>query len=148
MRLPRALATATAGLLLVCAPAIAAPDVDSGTFKGKLKRGGTVSFKVTSDKKLTSFRFTGFRLRCSDGERMKLPKLSSGASRLWITDAGRFLFSAEYTAGATWRASGTVDGAKAKGRIRVKVRFNRAGEVDPSGSILCDSTRSFSARNR
>src|SRR4051812_1666618 len=145
MKLSRALAAGASGLLLVAAPALAAANVDSGTYAGKVKRGGSVKFKVTSEKRLTRFGFSKFRLKCSDGDSIRLPRLRTGpADFMTIGDTGRFNFTAEYERGARFIASGKIAGASAKGRIRVIMRFNRSGEVARHGSIRCDTSRRFS----
>jgi hypothetical protein len=148
MKLSRALAAGACSLLVVAAQAIAAADVDSGTWTGKVKRGGTVRFKVTSSTKLAKFGFSGVRLKCSDGDRPKLPRLATGPDdRMTIADDGRFAFTARYDGGAKWTASGTIAGGSAKGKIRVTMRFNRAGEVVRRGSIRCSVSRRFTARH-
>jgi len=147
MKIAPAVTAATASLLLVAAPALGAPDIDSGTYKGKVKRGGPVKFKVTSEKKLTRFQFSKVTLKCSDGDRLKLPRLKTGGDELTITDAGRFDFTARYAGGAKWRAFGKIDGNRAKGKIRISVRFHRRDQGTPNGKIVCAGTRSFRAKH-
>ena len=146
MKLSPIAATATV-VLAAAAPALAAPAIDSGTYKGNLKGGGSVQFKVTGDKQLTRFQFKGFKVKCSDGDRFRLPKLRTGGDRLYVTDAGRFEFTASYAGGVKWKAGGTIAGNRAKGKIRTTLRFNRRGQVRRNGAILCESTRRFSVRH-
>ena len=141
------IAATAAVLLTAAAPALAAPAIDSGTYKGKLKSGGSVGFKITGDKQLVRFTFKGFKVKCSDGDSFRLPKLRTGADRLYVTDDGRFKFTARYRGGVEWTAGGTIAGNRAKGKIRATLRFNRRGQVRRNGAIRCESTRRFSARH-
>jgi hypothetical protein len=141
---------AVAGLagLLACAPA-AAGAVSAGTYKGKTDRDQPVQFKVTHEGKLTGFAFKRLKLRCSDGDTVQLGRVDSGNDTLTITDAGKFSFSVTYDDGDKWTASGTIDGRRAKGKLRFRVRFDSDGNPTPDGSVLCDSgTRRFTAKNR
>jgi hypothetical protein len=141
---------AAAGIagLLACAPAATAA-VSPGTFKGKTDHDQPVQFKVTRAGELTGFAFKRVKLRCSDGDRVPLSRVDSGREKLTISDAGKFSFTFSYDAGDRWSASGTIDGRKARGKLRFKVRFDADGNPTPNGSILCDSgTLRFSAKNR
>jgi hypothetical protein len=142
---------AAAGLagLLVCAPVASAAAVSHGTFKGKTERHQPVQFKVTRAGELTGFAFKRVKLRCSDGDRLTLGQVDTGRERLAITDAGKFSFTFSYDAGDKWSASGTIDGRKAKGKLRFKLRFDEDGNPTPNGPVLCDSgALRFTAKNR
>jgi hypothetical protein len=142
---------AVAGLagVLACAPAAAAGATSAGTFKGKTDRDQPVEFKVTDAGQLTAFSFRRLKLKCSDGDTLRLGSVASGKDKLTITPAGKFNFSVSYDAGDKWTASGTIDGSRAKGKLRFRVRFDADGNAAPDGSVLCDSgRRRFSATLR
>jgi opacity protein-like surface antigen len=144
------LATTGAVALLAAPVALAVPSIDSGKYKGKTTKGGaTLAFKVTSSKRLTHFNFKGLKLKCDDGDTVRIKdKLDSGPKRLTITDTGKFAFTVTYTNGGKWTARGKIKGNKATGTLRMQVRFNDT-KPDPKGSILCDSgKRKFKARHK
>jgi hypothetical protein len=141
-------AAALAGLL-VAAPAATGAAVKHGTFAGKTDAGQPVKFTVTRGKKLTDFSFKRFNLKCSDGDTVPLGQVASGPDKMTITSAGKFSFSVDYDDGDKWKASGTIIGKRAKGKLRFQVRFDSEGNPTPDGEVLCDSgTRRFTAKLR
>src|SRR4051794_39938009 len=97
----RSIAIAT-GVVVLLAGAVAAqatPNIDSGTYKGKVSKTNprthkkpAVTFKVTKGKKLVHFTHRGLYMKCSDGDHFTLQKLDSGPKRLLILDNGKFAF--------------------------------------------------------
>jgi hypothetical protein len=146
---PKLLVAAAFAALLACVPLAGAASPKAGTFKGKTDRDQPVRFKVTKGRTLTAFSFRGVVLRCNDGERMVLGRVGSGRSKITITPNGKFSFSADYKAGDRWSASGTIDGRRAKGKLRFRVRFDSDGNAHPQGETVCDTgTRRFEAELR
>jgi len=133
---------------LALAPAAGAV-VKAGDFAGKTDHGQPVTFKVTRGKKLTEFSFRRFKLSCTDGDVVPLGKVGSGPDKITITKAGKFSFDTSYEDGDKWTASGTINGARAKGKVRFTVRFDSEGNPSKDGEVLCDSgSRRFTARLR
>jgi hypothetical protein len=148
-------ATAGVCVALVCAAvAQAAPNIDSGRYKGKTVKGKTpITFKVTKAKRLARFRFYRLRLRCTDGDRVpagtrKRP-LDSGPKSLTILDNGKFAFTVTYKNGGKWTARGTIKGNKAVGTLSMRVAFDSdTGQATPNGDVVCRSgKRKFRARH-
>lgn len=137
------------GVVVLIAGAVGAhatPNIDSGTYKGKVSKTNplthkkpAVKFKVTQGKKLVHFIHRGLYMRCSDGDNFTLPKLDSGPTRLNIDDSGRFAFTVTYKSGAKWVANGRITGHKAKGTLKMTARFNSDNKQDPHGKIRCRS---------
>ena len=148
----RSIATAT-GVVVLLAGAVGAQataNVDSGTYKGKVTKKNpntgkkpVVTFKVTKSKHLVHFTHEGLYMKCSDGDHFNLQKLDSGGgakNRLSITDAGRFAFTVTYSNGGKWSVKGRIThGHKAKGTLKMTVRFNSDNQADPNGNIVCRS---------
>ena len=147
----RSIATASgvAVLLVSAVGAQAVANIDSGKYKGKTSKGNPVTFKVTKGKKLNHFTHKGLKMKCSDGDSFHLKKLDSGSDKLSILDNGKFGFSVTYDNGGKWTAKGRIKGRKAKGTLKMTVRFNSNNEADPNGNILCKSgTLKFTAKHK
>ena len=145
---PKPLCAAAVAALLLCVPAAGAA-VKSGTFKGSTDRDQPVRFTVTGDGALKGFSFRRVVLRCSDGERIALGRVSSGPTEITISPSGKFGFTVDYESGDRWTASGTIKGSRAKGKLRFRVRFDSEGRPHPQGETVCDSgTRRFKAELR
>jgi len=145
-----AAATGVAALLATGVVAEAAPNVDSGLYKGKTNKGDRITFKVSQSKKLFRFTHKGVRMKCSDGRDFTIKdRTSSGPKRLVILDDGRFAFTVEYTGGGNWKVRGKIKGNKATGTLRVKIRFNSNDEPDENGAVRCSSGKlRFKAKHR
>jgi opacity protein-like surface antigen len=142
--------TGVAALLASAVVADAAPNIDSGTYRGKTNKGDRITFKISKSKKLFRFTHKGVRMKCSDGRDFTITdRLSSGKKRLTVLDDGRFGFTVEYTGGGYWKVRGKIKGNRATGTLRVKIRFNSNDEPDPDGSVRCSSGKlRFKAKHR
>jgi opacity protein-like surface antigen len=147
----RSIATASgvAVLLVSAVGAQAVANIDSGKYKGKTNKGNQITFKVTKGKKLTHFTHKGLKMKCSDGDSFRLKKLDSGKDKLSILDNGRFEFKVTYDNGGKWKATGRIKGRKAKGTLKMTVRFNSDNQADPNGNIFCTSGKlKFTAKHK
>jgi hypothetical protein len=146
----RSIATAS-GVAVLLASAVGAQavaNIDSGKYKGKTNKGNRITFKVTKSKRLTHFTHKGLKMKCGDGTSFRLPKLDSGPKRLHILDNGRFGFTVTYDNGGQWTAKGRIKGRKARGTLKMTVRFNSNEEPDPNGKTICKSGRlKFTAKH-
>ena len=136
-------------LALVCAaPAGAA--VRSGVYKGSTDDGARVSFRVSDGgTRISRFEFRRLRMRCSDGDRFRSGRLSSGRRRARISSGGRFAITVRYSDGGRWTARGRIRAGAASGALRLRARFNQNDDAVPNGPIRCDSgRRKFSVRVR
>jgi opacity protein-like surface antigen len=132
------------GVAVLFASAVGAqatPNVDSGKYKGKTNKHNPVTFRVTHKKQLTHFTHYRLKMRCSDDESFRVKKrpLDSGPKRLFIDDAGRFAFTVTYTDGGRWIVRGRIKGRRAKGTLRMIVRFNSDNRPAKHGKIRCTS---------
>jgi opacity protein-like surface antigen len=144
----RSLATAT-GVVVLLASAVGAQataNVDSGKYKGKTGTGNKITFRVTASKRLVHFRHTHLKLNCSDNTSFHIENpdtLDSGKKKLHILDNGRFAFTVRYDNGGKWKATGRIKGRKAKGTLKMTVRFRQNADgsfdADPNGKIRCSS---------
>ena len=141
--------TGVAVLLASAAVAQGAPNIDSGKYKGKTKKGNPITLRVSKSKKLYRFTHNRVKMKCSDGDTFRLEKLSSGNKRLTILDDGKFGFKVEYDNGAYWTVRGKIKGNKATGVLRMKIRFNSNDQPDPDGNIRCTSGKlRFTAKHK
>jgi hypothetical protein len=134
---------AGAAVLVVGGVAAAQSSVRSGTYKGRTDKGTPIAFRV-SDKgtRISRFRFSGVRLRCSDGVSFRVSgQLSSGREKLVVSPSGRFTVKVRYRDGGRWDVRGRIRGGRASGALRMRVRFNADNEATPDGPIRCDSGR-------
>ena len=134
-----AIASGVAVLLASAIGAQAVTNIDSGKYKGKTSKGNPITFRVTHSKKLTHFTHNKLKMKCSDGDSFRLSKLDSGAKRLSISPTGRFAFTVTYSNGGEWVAKGRIKGRRAKGTLKMTVRFNSDDKPDPDGNIVCRS---------
>ena len=150
----RSLASLVAVALLAVSVAVAEAAVRPGTYRGKTDKGSPVAFKVTKKgdqgRRISRFRFSNVRLKCSDGTSGVTEKtIGSGPKKIRIGRRGRFGLVVRYTNGGRWTADGRIKGRRAKGVLRLRGRFTSDGEQSPRGSIRCDSgKRKFTARIR
>ena len=150
----RSLASAGAVALLAVSVAVAEAAVRPGTYRGKTDKGSPVAFKITKKgkqgRRISHFRFSKVRLKCSDGSgALNDRQISSGPKKIRVGRRGGFGLVVEYPNGGRWTADGRVKGKRARGVLRLRGRFTADGEQHPRGSIRCDSgKRKFKARIR
>ena len=152
--------TVAAVVLLTVAVATAQAAVRAGTYKGKTDKGTPITFKVTKKgkaKRISHFAFHASKakpvmMKCSDGDRFPIEdKFTSGKKKLPIRRTGKFSVSVTYADGGKWTATGRISGkrSRAKGTLRLRVRFDTNNQPSPTGSVRCDSgKRKFAARRR
>jgi len=143
----RLFATAT-GVVVLLASAVGAQataNIDSGKYKGKVNKSTPITFKVTKSKRLKHFTHYNLKMKCSDDTTFRLDdeKLDSGGKKLHILDNGRFGFTVTYSNGGKWKATGRIKGHRAKGTLKMTVRFRENADgsfdADPDGKIFCTS---------
>ena len=140
--------------VLLVSVTVAQAAVRSGTYRGKTDRGTPVGFKVTKAKrgkrKISRFNFKRMRLKCSDGKPFTTEgTFTSGAKRLPIARNGKFSVIVTYRDGGKWVASGRIRGRRARGTLRLRVRFDDENIARPHGRVRCNSgKRKFTARVR
>jgi hypothetical protein len=124
------------------ATADAAVKIKPGVFKGFTEQDAKVSLKVLSSRKaVVKFSWEGVAMGCTDGVDRQLPGFTSPSSeRFALSRKGKFKINVTTTDGAVeFAAVGTVKGGLANGGLQVQARLNEQSQVDPNGSIVCDS---------
>ena len=114
----------------------------AGTYKGKTEQNAKISLKVLSSKKaVVNFNWEGAAFGCSDGQNGQIPGFKTDRSvKIKLKKNGRFSFSAGNEAGSLeFAAAGRIKGSRATGALQVQLRVNEERELDPNGSITCDS---------
>jgi len=131
------------GLLAgAAATAEAARNYKSGTYRGQTAQGAKVSLKVLKSKMaLIKFSWEGASLSCSDGNTRSVKgDTSPGNLKFPITSKGKFkLGAANESETLEFDIRGQLKKSKAKGVLQVQARINEQNELDPEGTISCDS---------
>jgi hypothetical protein len=144
-----ALVTATA----VVGATVAEAAIRSGTFTGKTTAGDPLGFKVNSSGRARAFFFSGVTLTCSDGEKFdSSTNRSPSKSTYRIDSSNRFTISITSTkTGFGWTVHGrfTSSGGSASGTLRALARFDIENNLNPKGSVKCDSGKlNWTAKRR
>jgi hypothetical protein len=115
--------------------------VKAGVYRGKTKQNAVVSLKVLSSKKaIIKFSWQGAVMGCSDGQNRAIEGGNTGSrQKIALSRSGRYEFGASLGDAAEFATVGRVNGNRATGALQVQARVNEAGELDPQGSIVCDS---------
>jgi hypothetical protein len=116
--------------------------VKAGTYKGATEQGAKVSLKVLSNKKaVINYSFEGAVMSCSDGQDRQLNGFKSPSSVKFKLDRkARFSFEVPGADGAVLvQVAGQVKSPKAFGGLRMQALFNETGQLDPAGTVQCDS---------
>jgi len=115
--------------------------IKPGNFRGKTDQGAIVSLKVLSSKKaIIKFAWEGAVLGCSDGQNRQIEGGTTGSrQKIALSRTGRFRFGAQLGDAAEFATDGRVNGNRATGALQVQARVNDQGQLDPAGSITCDS---------
>ena len=124
------------------ATADAARKYRSGTYKGETSQGAKVSLKVLRNKKaLVKFYWEGARLTCSNGQEPSLDGFKTPASeKIKLSSKGKFSFRVRNANGSLeFNAQGRIKNKRATGALQVQARSNEQGQLDPNGSVTCDS---------
>ena len=123
------------------AAATAEAAVKAGNYKGKTAQNAAISLKVLSSKKaIIKFSWEGAAMGCSDGQTRDIAGGTTGSrQKIKLSRSGRFEFGAQLGDAAEFAAVGRVNGNRATGAIQVQARVNEQSQLDPAGSITCDS---------
>jgi hypothetical protein len=115
--------------------------VRAGNYKGKTEQGAVVSLKVLSSKKaIIKFVWEGAALGCSDGQSRSIEGGTTGSrQKIALSRSGRFRFGGQLGDAAEFATEGRVSGNRVIGALQVQARVNEQGQLDPAGSIVCDS---------
>ncbi len=123
------------------AAATAEAAVKAGVYRGQTDQDARISLKVLSSKKaIIKFSWEGAVMGCSDGNNRQIEGGTTGSrQKIKLSRTGRFEIGASLGDAAEFAAVGRVSGNRATGAIQVQARVNEEGQLDPSGSITCDS---------
>ncbi len=123
------------------ATATAEAAIRPGNYKGKTDQNADVSLKVLSSKKaIIKFVWEGAAMGCTDGVTRDIAGGTTGSrQKIKLSRTGRFEFGAQLGDAAEFAAVGRVNGNRATGALQVQARVNEEGQLDPNGSITCDS---------
>ena len=133
------------------ATATAEAAVRAGNYKGKTEQNAVISLKVLSSKKaIIKFSWEGAVMGCSDGNNRQIAGGTTGSrQKIKLSRTGRFKFGGQLGGAAEFAAVGRVNGNRATGALQVQARVNEQSQLDPEGSIVCDSEIvEWSARRR
>jgi hypothetical protein len=130
---------------VACATAAEAA-IRSGTFTGKTTAGDPIGFRVSSGR-VRLFNFSGVTLSCSDHEKFDTStgsarNQSPSKSTYRVDSQNRFTIAITSTkTGFGWTVHGRFasSGTTASGTLRVLARFDIENNLNPKGSITCDS---------
>ena len=114
----------------------------AGVYRGKTAQGAKVSLKVISSKKaVIKFSWEGAALGCSDGQDRPIDGTTSPSNvKFPLSRTGKFGFTADSPDGSlSFGAQGKIKNSTAKGGLQVQARINESNQLDPNGSITCDS---------
>lgn len=146
--------TAALCATVVAGASVAEAATRQGSFRGQTKAKDPVGLSVTSSNKVRAFYFEKVRLKCSDKDSFTTsPRNNSPkAARYTIKSSRRFtIYRTSTRNGFGWTAKGRFSskGGSASGTLRVLARFNVENELDPQGSIRCNSgLLSWTAKRR
>ena len=114
----------------------------AGIYKGKTEQNAKISLKVLSSKKaVVKFNWEGAAFACSNGQNGQVPGFQTDKTvKIKLKKNGKFTFSAR-NADRTleFATAGRIKGSKAVGALQVQLRINEEGQLDPNGSVTCDS---------
>ena len=115
--------------------------IKPGNYRGKTEQGAIVSLKVlTSKKAIIKFSWEGAVLGCTDGETRQIEGGTTGSrQKIALSRTGRFRFGARLGDAAEFATDGRVNRNRATGVLQVQARVNEQSQLDPNGSIVCDS---------
>jgi hypothetical protein len=128
----------------LAAPALPRTPVAVGGYGGHAGVGNHVAFRVTTNRRLVHFRWSGIRLTCTDGDtftpkgRFDMGSKNGHPNALKITRLGHFDFFVTGHA-FRWVVSGRIRRRVGSGTIRVRADFNTQNNPDPNGSVHCYS---------
>jgi hypothetical protein len=132
-------------LALAIAVLIVAPAADAAKprkYTGALGEGSITLWATKA--KVTKIVFGGFRLYCDDGD--SYVYTSGTANGAWLR-YGAFVFSGRTDSGASsLDMSGIVGRKRAKGTLQLVQLFNDQDQLDPNGSIRCETTLGWRAK--
>jgi hypothetical protein len=149
--------TAILSAALVVGVSAAEAAVKQGTFAGRTTAKDPVGFKVNGSGRVYAFYFEHVKLKCSDKtsfstQRGAKRNHSPTSSRYRVNSQRRFtIFRTSTKTGLGWTFKGRFSskGGSAAGTLRVLARFDIENQLNPKGSISCDSGRlSWTAKRR
>jgi hypothetical protein len=143
-----------AGLFALLATGTALATFSSGIYKGKTSQGYALKFKVlqhqfvdihTRDASVvTGLTFTG-KMTCTDGD-MFVEK--RGPFNDIVVKNGKYSTTFANADGSSSTVlTGSLSKKHASGRIKRKVIFNTAGQLDPAGTVFCTANFSWTAKH-
>jgi hypothetical protein len=123
------------------AAAVAEAVVTPGFYSGQTAQRADVSLRVISNRRaVITYFFEGAVLGCSNGENIQLNGFRTPRSQRFPIRNGRFGLQAQGSNGAVAaQIRGRIRSPRVTGTIRMVARMNENGELDPNGSITCDS---------
>ena len=112
-----------------------------GVYRGKTTQNAVVQLKVlTSKKAIIKFSWEGAAMGCTDGQTRDIAGGTTGSrQKIALSRSGRFGFGAQLGDAAEFATEGRVSGNRATGALQVQARVNEQSQLDPQGSIVCDS---------
>jgi hypothetical protein len=125
--------------------------VKRGTYSGRTEAGDPLQFKVDRQKRVHSFVIVDVHLRCSDGDELDTGTVRTPSGRRFRTNRrGRWGFNATANNGANgYQVRGRIRSPNGNGTVRFFARFNEQNQLDPNGSIVCDSgTLDYTVKKR
>ena len=120
---------------------VAEAAIKAGNYRGTTEQNARISLKVLSSKKaIIKFSWEGAVMGCTDGNNRQIQGGTTGSKqKIKLSRSGRFEFGGSLGDAAEFAAVGRVNGNRATGAIQVQARVNEQGQLDPQGSIVCDS---------
>jgi hypothetical protein len=116
--------------------------IKAGVYKGKTRQDAKVSLRVLANKKsVVKYSLEGAVLACSDNENRQLQGFTTASSdRIPLSSTGKFGFTiANDDESVAAQVKGTIKAPRATGTVRFVASFNDQNQLDPNGSVRCDS---------
>jgi hypothetical protein len=141
MRLVLSLAVLGAATFAVTAEAA----VSGGTLTGTTTAKDPIGLTVGAGSRVTTLYFEGVHMTCTDKDEydtLKGQYRMQAKGRFRIASGGRWTVTKSTHSGAsTWSATGNFNakGNRSTGTLTIKQRFNVENELNPKGSIRCES---------
>jgi hypothetical protein len=119
--------------------AVAQAAVPKGTYAGKFSDGGRVSLTVKSQKLIKIVR-SSLLFRCTDGDRFRSLKVTATGD-VDVADGDFDIADTTQADGVTWSMKGkfSTKKRKVKGTYEETRTFNERNELDPDGTITCQT---------
>jgi hypothetical protein len=143
-----------AGLFALLATATALATFSSGSYKGKTSQGYALKFKVfqhqfvdlhTRDASMVTGLTYTVKMTCTDGDMFVAKR---GPFNDIVVKNGKYSTTFATADGSNSTVlTGSLSGKHASGRIKFKLIYNTASQLDPAGTVFCTANVTWTAKH-